>query len=630
MIEKFGIDVTNVPTINAAMFNSDAIIQENKFHKTSEIKENYLNVECPLAIQAAIGGDIDIFKFLVDRGANILAVGHIGLSRKIKNSIISNIIGAAAFYGRVNLLHFILEKMNHSRKLDVNIKCIEKKAKALKQFSMTKDFSDFTPAHLTISSEFNSQDDSIEIIKILMKYKADFNTIDFNKNNILHLAARFNKLRIVKFILEELGSFKHMLNELNKEGQTPVAIAQTLNHNDILNYLENSVSSKTNIDDELLELIEENSNKNKKKKKGKKTKEEEFAGTNFTEFQEILKLPKPKPKEEQTNKNVNTTTATATASAGNIEEENEEYESNEDNAKSTSSKDKNKNTQFYERKSYYTGNTVSNTAGNYTSNYGDSKYRKNYNTGYKGGNNANYSNRYYEKDTDYDYNYNSYDKNYNYTNRRNKNYETTPTNEETIVNTAVPANTNNNIISINTSTEVKPSKTGIIGLSQKGTRKNRSKDKVSKAEKTNEDVTTANENITTHIEKSGGKEKEHPTQTKTFEEPSTSTLPTSKYEEKSNLEDKFKVESKIEEDNEEDYLGEENFITDENNEDKPDVDNLQEDEKEESVHSNYISNTREQNANTANKDINPIEASHPHKHHHHEHVNETHYVEIMV
>ena len=60
-------------------------VYESKLKRPVENKEIFMNVECPLIIQAAIGGDLDIFKFLVDRGANLNAIGHICLSRKNKN-----------------------------------------------------------------------------------------------------------------------------------------------------------------------------------------------------------------------------------------------------------------------------------------------------------------------------------------------------------------------------------------------------------------------------------------------------------------------------------------------------------------------------------------------------------------
>ena len=218
----------------------------NKSQKPAENKENYQDVECPVAILAAIGGDIDIYKYLTDRGVNCSSVGHIGLSKKLKNSVISNVIGASAFYGRINLLHFILEKTASFTKLDINHKSIEKKSKT-KQYSLHKEFADFTPVHLGLN-DFNSEDDSIEILKLLQRYNCDMSALDWNRNNILHLAVKFNKKRVVKFILEDL-KFLDMIDLSNKEGQTAIAIAKSMDADDILSYLQTfSQSSQANKD----------------------------------------------------------------------------------------------------------------------------------------------------------------------------------------------------------------------------------------------------------------------------------------------------------------------------------------------------------------------------------------------
>ena len=125
MIEKFNMDPHQIVNINAALFNCEYFSDPtNKSQKPAENKENYLQVECPLIIIAAVGGDIDIYKFLVDRGVNQNVLGYIGLSKKSKNSVISNLIGACAFYGRIDLLHYLLEKSQI--KLDINQKSTEK------------------------------------------------------------------------------------------------------------------------------------------------------------------------------------------------------------------------------------------------------------------------------------------------------------------------------------------------------------------------------------------------------------------------------------------------------------------------------------------------------------------------
>ena len=78
-----------------------------KFSDNKEQKENYTLVECPFVIQAAISGSWEMFKFFQDT-ASVNETGHIGLSKKKKNSIISNVFGAACYYGHIDLIKNLL------------------------------------------------------------------------------------------------------------------------------------------------------------------------------------------------------------------------------------------------------------------------------------------------------------------------------------------------------------------------------------------------------------------------------------------------------------------------------------------------------------------------------------------
>lgn len=51
---------------------------------------------------------------LAKRGANIHDNGYIGLSKKRKNQVISNVIGAAAYHGANELLKALLVKQKTS------------------------------------------------------------------------------------------------------------------------------------------------------------------------------------------------------------------------------------------------------------------------------------------------------------------------------------------------------------------------------------------------------------------------------------------------------------------------------------------------------------------------------------
>jgi hypothetical protein len=628
MVEKFQIDLNQNVNLNAALFNIEYLSDHsNKSQKPAENKENYLEVACPMTILAAIGGDIDIYKYLLDRGVNSTNLGHIGLSRKLKNSVISNVIGASAFYGRINLLHYILEKTASSTRLDINQKSSEKKSKT-KQFSLQKEFVDFTPVHLAMANDLISEDDSIEVMKLLNRYRCDMNALDWNKNNILHLSVKFNKKRVVRFIIEDL-KFLDMNDASNKEGQTAMAIAKSIEANDIFNYLQKfnkSSQAANNLEDELLELIENTGNKKKKKnKKDKKKKEEDLGVIGTTnEFQETLKPPKEKPAEVPKQE-----TARKIQEKEEIPKVNEKEELSEEEAE----EDKNTtqtNKQYYERKSYYT-------------NYGDNKIQKNYKYGYNTTSssgyrtNPNYAYRSYEKDyNDYDYSYKPYKKdNYGYNNyntntygdekrygkyQQNKGFknrssldsegaQATPiqttstalidTSTTTPTVTTAPVQPQSLISSENINKQPARS-TGIVGLSTKYEKKmgklqgkEKEKELHTKEQEKEVVVKETEKNVDHNIEKPSFEEamKKESQIEITQEEPKTdlkseeivenpSQKSRDELKEIPNVEvhtAKYEINNiqEQEHENEEDYMGDENFITDENAEDKDQEDEVE-------------------------------------------------------
>jgi hypothetical protein len=82
----------------------------NKSLFSEKDKELYSLVDIPFIILAATCGDINIFHYVKEKGANLNISSHICLSKKQKNSVISNILGAAAYYGRSDLTDYILKK----------------------------------------------------------------------------------------------------------------------------------------------------------------------------------------------------------------------------------------------------------------------------------------------------------------------------------------------------------------------------------------------------------------------------------------------------------------------------------------------------------------------------------------
>lgn len=114
MYDNYGIDLGGSLEISPNLLSTEILQESNSIAKNlfseNKEKDNYTSVKVPLGIVASISGDIDIFHYVKEKGANITANGHIGLSKKHKNSIVSNILGAAAFYGRGELTDYILKK----------------------------------------------------------------------------------------------------------------------------------------------------------------------------------------------------------------------------------------------------------------------------------------------------------------------------------------------------------------------------------------------------------------------------------------------------------------------------------------------------------------------------------------
>ena len=89
---------------------------------------------------------------------------------------------------------------------------------------------------------------------------------------MLHIAARFDKLGVVKHIIEDLD-MKRLAKETNKDGQTPYSVAESVNAKAICDYLRNNTEKDNKeLEDDLKELIESGSKSKKKKKKQNKGK----------------------------------------------------------------------------------------------------------------------------------------------------------------------------------------------------------------------------------------------------------------------------------------------------------------------------------------------------------------------
>ena len=105
MVEQNHLTETDTPYIIANSFYN-AILPDNSKDRLSDGKENYIGVQCLYGLMSAIGGDIEIFKYLLEHKliTNLKETGVIGLTKRFKNIVYSNIIGASAYYGKYKFL----------------------------------------------------------------------------------------------------------------------------------------------------------------------------------------------------------------------------------------------------------------------------------------------------------------------------------------------------------------------------------------------------------------------------------------------------------------------------------------------------------------------------------------------
>ena len=310
IIEKLNLTENESPYINALNFHN-SIFPDNSPYKLTEAKEAFIDVQIPFILMAGISGHIDIFEYLMNQKLiiNKKISGVIGLSKKNKNLLYSNVIGACAFYGKYKLLEFILK--NYKDELDIGFITNEKKAKNNIKINLLKEYTGCTPALLAVVGLAEDKD-TLEVLKILKQYNAKFDNSNVNKDNILHLAIKNKKLECAKYICEELG-LKNLLNDSNKDGYNPLSLAQHLEEENFITYFHSiNEDYEKKMEENWKELLAESDKKETKKGKKKKGKkkgknndiENDIPGyLASSDYQETLKEIVPKKTDDENNKN---------------------------------------------------------------------------------------------------------------------------------------------------------------------------------------------------------------------------------------------------------------------------------------------------------------------------------------
>ena len=294
MVEKFNITEADVPPMNALSFHN-SIFPDNSPNILKDIKDNYNDVNCPFAIMSGIGGDINIFNYLLDHKliSDKSQSGAIGLSKKLKNIINSNVIGACSYYGKHELLKHLLS--NFKNEIDINFASVERKSK-IGRVGFSKEYTGFTPCMLAIVGPCEDKQ-TIEVLKILKAYNAAFNKEVFNKDNLLHLCVKSKKIETAKYLVEDL-KLVDLIDKTNKDGHTPLSLSQNLNYSEFISYFgKDNEKDEKEIEQAVQDLINESDQKNKgnskRSKKNKKKNNDLPALLNVSEeYQETLKVSK--------------------------------------------------------------------------------------------------------------------------------------------------------------------------------------------------------------------------------------------------------------------------------------------------------------------------------------------------
>ena len=227
----------------------------------------------PFIIQAACLGDIECFEVLVKHGCKITDHGFIGLSKKRRNQVISNIVGAAAYNNSTKILQAMLKKKSLA---DINHLAKEQQDFNLKG-TFTPEYTGYTPLMLAVAGGGQN----LESVKLLVASKANLTVVDPLGNSVLHIAVANDNADALQYLLSVWpeNSLEAVLPSRNKNGETANSIAASKKNQEILNILDKCQQrigdlSKQTTKDLLDDLLREEEKKEieKAKRKDKKTR----------------------------------------------------------------------------------------------------------------------------------------------------------------------------------------------------------------------------------------------------------------------------------------------------------------------------------------------------------------------
>eukprot|EP00358_Blepharisma_japonicum_P006624 CAMPEP_0202941764 /NCGR_PEP_ID=MMETSP1395-20130829/1903_1 /ASSEMBLY_ACC=CAM_ASM_000871 /TAXON_ID=5961 /ORGANISM="Blepharisma japonicum, Strain Stock R1072" /LENGTH=370 /DNA_ID=CAMNT_0049637305 /DNA_START=323 /DNA_END=1435 /DNA_ORIENTATION=- len=234
---------------------------------------------------AAIAGQTQILELLIQSGRKVSETGHIGYSKNKLNSVSGNVLTAAIFHEKINVVRWLFSNFS-ADELGLETVIAEEKAKGTKG-GLNKEYFGFTPLLLAAARS------GVDIITELVSHGANTNAVDWQKNTALHLAVKRNDPEVAEYFCK-IPNFD--LNARNQLGQTALSLAKEKNFELVDKVLSNYVQdSSQQMADELFNLLsKEEDKKNKKKQKKKKKKVDEAK-----EVKEPSVDVKPEPEEKK-------------------------------------------------------------------------------------------------------------------------------------------------------------------------------------------------------------------------------------------------------------------------------------------------------------------------------------------
>lgn len=288
----------NKGNLDAAKNHADGInlyLSVNPGSINSDDLNCNFSVDVPLFFLATIFDNVEYFEYLYDKKYDYKITGHICLTQKRKNSVISNILGVACYYGSMRVLNFIkahdVLKAYFMSDNQFSFRTTEKKNKDIKYSNNQKEMTGLTPILL---SALNKKDPKLafDIFHILYKIKqTSANDKDSDGNSILHLAVKSGNIYLVKYLINEL---KFDILDQNNEHLNSIMIANKENNVEIANFFSSLTRKNDQIDKDLDDLYNDDKNKKNKDKKKKKQTNNSLELSNF----ELKTISYPQPKVE--------------------------------------------------------------------------------------------------------------------------------------------------------------------------------------------------------------------------------------------------------------------------------------------------------------------------------------------